>query len=114
MLVSLACVRVDRRKGCSFVVVPLPESTSAHCGQEPSVRLNLETRQHQCFLKAVCFEELATPTCDCTGRRKTWGVHNVSGVVISERLYSVLSLKVGLPSVLGVHRSQCWQGSFVK
>lgn len=114
MLESLACVCVDRRKGYSFVVVPVPESTTAHHGHEPSVRLNLETRQHQCFLKALCFEEIATPTCDCTGRKKPWGVHNVSGAVTSEGLYSVLSLKVGLSSVLGVHRSQCWQGSFVK
>lgn len=74
MLVSLACVCVDRRKGCSFVVVPVPESTTAHSGQEPPVRLNVETRQCQCFLKTLWFEELATPTCDCTGRRK-----NLSG-----------------------------------
>jgi len=96
------------------VVVPVPESTTPHNGQVPSVRLNLETRQRQCFLKALRFEELATPACDCTGRRKTWGVRDVSGAVTSEGLYSVLSLEVGLPSVLGVHRRQRWQGSFVK
>lgn len=105
VLVSLVCVCVYRRKGCSFVIVPVPESSSAHHGQKPSVRLNLETRQHQVFLKALCFEKLATATCDFNGRRKTCGVHNISGVVTPEALYFVLSLKVGLLSVLGERRS---------
>lgn len=98
------------------MVVLVAKSTTAHRGQEPPVRLNLERRQCQCFLKALGFEELATPTCDCTGRRKIWGggMQNVSGVVTSEGLYYALSVKVAFPSALGAHKSQRWQGSFVK
>lgn len=55
LLLCLACVCVCRRKGCFFVAVPVPEGTTSHCGQQPSVRLNLERRQHQCFFKSTVF-----------------------------------------------------------
>lgn len=116
-LVSWMCVYVCvyRRKGSSFVAVLVPEDTTAHCGEQPSVSLNLETRLHQwVFLKALYFEELDTPTREWTGSRKTSGVHIVLRVGLFEGLNSVLSHKVGLSSVLEVHRSQLWQSFFVK
>lgn len=82
---------------------PVPEGTNSHCGQQSSVRLNLETRSPQWFFKALYFEELLTPARECTGRGKTWGVHIVLGVVVFEGLNSVLSHRVGLSSVLEVH-----------
>lgn len=66
------------------------------------------------FLKALYFEELDTPTREWTGSRKTSGVHIVLRVGLFEGLNSVLSHKVGLSSVLEVHRSQLWQSFFVK
>lgn len=61
-LVSCMCgcvgvwgVCVYRRKGCSFVAVTAPEGTTAYCGQQPSVRLNLETRTHEYFFKSTVF-----------------------------------------------------------